>query len=144
MADLLDRCSSPPPLTIDTFENEIRACLMDLCQRVSLMFDEPLPSSSTLVYNPIPSPVFKRKSEEQSAGNRRNRGATNNQLDEQSTKKKRNRSSTKKTETPVTTNVVVVIPPGRREEPVEQESPDIKPTVVISSDYVCEWDNCRK
>jgi len=132
MADLLDRCSSPP------FDNDIRSCLNDLCQRVALTIDE---SSTSIIYNPIPSPVFKRKIEEQSSANKRN-----NHIEEQTTpKKKRNRSSTKKSSTDVPN---VTIPINKKEEPIEQEIPDIKPTIstsnVIISDYICEWNNCRK
>ena len=126
MADLLDRCSSPPPLPIDSVVNDVRSCLTDLCQRVSSIADEP----AVAVYNPIPSPVFKRKSEDQS------RRAPH--LDDASTKKKRNRSATKKND------ALLVASTGRKDEPVEQETVDVKPIVPASTDYVCEWDNCRK
>jgi hypothetical protein len=140
MADLLDRCSSPP------YDNDIRSCLTDLCQRIALNIDEPLGS---IIYNPIPSPVFKRKIEEQSLLNKPPTKTTNH-IEEQSTpKKKRNRSSTKKSSTDITN---VTTPIAKKEEPIEQDIPDIKPTIstsnVISStntsDYICEWDNCRK
>ena len=139
MADLLDRCSSPP-LAINTFDNDIRSCLNDLCQRVFSTLDEPL-SSTSIIYNPIPSPVFKRKIEEQSSSNKQT-SKTLNHVEEQTPKKKRNRSSIKKpsTDAPIPTN--------KKEEPIEQEILDIKPTIstsnVITSDYICEWDNCRK
>jgi hypothetical protein len=140
MADLLDRCSSPP------FDHDIRSCLNDLCQRVALIIDE---SSTSVVYNPIPSPVFKRKIEEQSSLNKQTT-KTNNHTEEPTTpKKKRNRTSAKKTSTDATN---VVIPVTKKEEPIEHEIPDIKPTISTSSvitsintsDYTCEWDNCRK
>ncbi len=140
MADLLDRCSSPP------FDHDIRSCLNDLCQRIALMIDEP---SRSIIYNPIPSPVFKRKIEEQSSLNKQTT-KTNNHIEEQTTpKKKRNRSSTKKSSTD-TTNLT--IPIAKKEEQIEQEIPDIKPTISTSnvitstntSDYICEWENCRK
>jgi hypothetical protein len=144
MVDLLDRCSSPP-LTTNTFDNDIRLCLNDLCQRVALNIDEPLLS---IIYNPIPSPVFKRKIDEQSSSNQRTIKA-NNHVEEQTPKKKRNRSSTKKSSTDIPN---LPISTGKKEEHIEQEIPDIKPTIstsnVITStnpaDYVCEWDNCRK
>jgi hypothetical protein len=56
MSDLLDRCSS------SSFDNEIRLCLNDLCQRVVFIVDQSL---TTEVYNQLPSPVFKRKIEKQ-------------------------------------------------------------------------------
>jgi hypothetical protein len=136
MADLLDRCSSPP------IDNDIRSCLNDLCQRVALNSDEP---STSMIYNPIPSPVFKRKIEEQSLLNKQIT-KTNNHIEEPTTpKKKRNRSSAKKSSTDITN---VTIPINKREETIEQETPDIKPTIftmnATTSDYICEWDNCRK
>jgi hypothetical protein len=144
MADLLDRCSSPP------LDNDIRSCLNDLCQRIALNIDES--SSTSIIYNPIPSPVFKRKIEEQSLLNKQTI-KTNNHIEEQTTpKKKRNRSSTKKSSTDITN---ITIPLAKKEEPIEQEIPDIKPPISTSnvittttttniSDYICEWDNCRK
>jgi hypothetical protein len=146
MADLLDRCSSPPS-TINTFDNDIRLCVNDLCQRVVLTIDEPLTS---ILYNPIPSPVFKRKIEEQSSLNKQRSTKAINHVEEQTPKKKRNRSSAKKSSTDVTN---ITTPINKKEEPIEQELPaDIKPMIstsnVITSintiDYVCEWDNCRK
>ena len=154
IADLLDRCSSPPSI-IDTFENEIRSCLTDLCHRVALMLDDSM-LSNAIVYNPVPSPVFKRKVEEQSPSNRRNKGSktteSNTNLEEQTGKKKRNRSSVKKS-TIETSDVIVAT--EKKEEPIEHEAIDVKPTVSIASvvtspmpgqtyDYMCEWDNCRK
>jgi hypothetical protein len=144
MADLLDRCSSP------SLDNDIRSCLNDLCQRIALNIDES--SSTSIIYNPIPSPVFKRKIEEQSLLNKQTI-KTNNHIEEQTTpKKKRNRSSTKKSSTDITN---ITIPLAKKEEPIEQEIPDIKPPISTSnvittttttniSDYICEWDNCRK
>jgi hypothetical protein len=144
MADLLDRCSSP------SLDNDIRSCLNDLCQRIALNIDES--SSTSIIYNPIPSPVFKRKIEEQSLLNKQTI-KTNNHIEEQITpKKKRNRSSTKKSSTDITN---ITIPLAKKEEPIEQEIPDIKPPISTSnvittttttniSDYICEWDNCRK
>ncbi len=144
MADLLDRCSSPP----NPFDNDIRSCLNDICQRVVLTMNE---SSTSIIYNPIPSPVFKRKIEEQSPLNKQRSIKATNHVDEQTPpKKKRNRSSAKKSSTDVTNPT---IPINKKEEPIEQEILDIKPTIstsnVITStnnttDYVCEWDNCRK
>ncbi len=140
MADLLDRCSSPP------FDHDIRSCLNDLCQHVALTIDE---LSTSVIYNPIPSPVFKRKIEEQSSINKPTI-KTNNHTEEPTTpKKKRNRTSAKKTSTE-TTNVNISV--TKKEEPIEHEIPDIKPTISTSnvmtsvniSDYTCEWDNCRK
>jgi len=80
-------------------------------------------------------------------------------IDDQSNTKKRNRSSTKKPTTEITSVM-------KKEEPIEQESPDVKPTIIptpapaasvfpppappsapappLSSDYICEWENCRK
>ncbi|CAF3391643.1 unnamed protein product [Rotaria sp. Silwood1] len=151
MADLLDRCSSPPSQTT-IFDNDIRSCLNDLCHRIVLTIDEPL-SSTSIIYNPIPSPVFKRKIEEQSSSSSNKRSTkTINHVEEQTPKKKRNRPSTKKSSTDVT-NVTISV--GKKEEPIEQELSDIKPTIsttnVITppvstnpSDYICEWDNCRK
>jgi hypothetical protein len=160
IADLLDRCSSPP-LATDTFENEVRLCLMDLCQRVVSMFDEPIHSTSIL-YNPIPSPTFKRKMDEPSNGGKRNRvskmSESPNSTEDPTTKKKRNRSSVKKP------SVVDTLALPRKEEMIESESIDIKPTLsqtsIITStpppppttsiltnattDYMCDWDNCRK
>jgi hypothetical protein len=145
MADLLDRCSSP------SLDNDIRSCLNDLCQRIALNIDESS-SSTSIIYNPIPSPVFKRKIEEQSLLNKQTI-KTNNHIEEQTTpKKKRNRSSTKKSSTDITN---ITIPLAKKEEPIEQEIPDIKPPISTSnvittttttniSDYICEWDNCRK
>ncbi|CAF4254621.1 unnamed protein product, partial [Adineta steineri] len=53
MADLLDRCSSPSPpppssLIKNSFEDDIRLCLNDLCHRVALSLDESLPSTSII------------------------------------------------------------------------------------------------
>ncbi|CAM4779810.1 unnamed protein product [Rotaria magnacalcarata] len=146
MADLLDRCSSPPSVT-SKFDNDIRSCLNDLCYRIALTMDEPL-SSTSIVYNPIPSPVFKRKIEEQSPSNK----SLINHAEERTPKKKRNRPSTKKSSSDVT-NISMTI--TKKEEPIEQEIPDIKlnistsniitPSITSnSSDYICEWDNCRK
>lgn len=144
MVDLLDRCSSPPSI-----DHDVRSCLNDLCHRVVLSIDDPLLATS-IVYNSIPSPVFKRKVDEQSSSsttttNKRSTKSTN-QNDEQTPKKKRNRSSGKKAAIDVTTPVM------KKEEPIEQEMPDIKPTLLSStvmapanpSEYVCEWENCRK
>lgn len=148
MADLLDRCSSPPSAA-NVFDNEIRSCLNDLCHRIALTMDESLPSTS-IIYNPIPSPVFKRKIEEQSSSNKRQTKVAN--AEEQTPKKKRNRSSGKKSSTDVTN---VTVPITKKEETIEHEIPDIKPNISISNvmtssvihsstDYVCEWDTCRK
>lgn len=129
MADLLDRCSSPP------FEHDIRTCVNDLCQRVVLMVDEP---SISAMYNPIPSPVFKRKIAEKSSTNK-------STTDEPTTpKKKRNRSSGKKS--------IIDSSTTKKEEPMEHDLPDIKPpiptgNVILStnaSDYTCDWEHCRK
>jgi hypothetical protein len=147
MADLLDRCSSPPLIT-DSFDNDVRLCLTDLCQRISVTIDE---SSTSAIYNQIPSPVFKRKIEEQSISNKRSIKAPN-LIEEQTPKKKRNRPSTKKSSTDIPNTT---IPTEKIEEPIEQDPPAIKPTIPISNvmtsssttntfDYVCEWDNCRK
>jgi hypothetical protein len=104
---------------------------------------EPLAS---VVYNPIPSPVFKRKIEEQSSVNK----TTNNHTNEPTTpKKKRNRTSAKKAAAEAAN---ANIPVTKKEEPVEHEMPDIKPTISTSNiistvnvtDYTCEWDNCRR
>jgi hypothetical protein len=73
MSDLLDRCSSSP------FDNEIRLCLNDLCQRVVFIVDQSL----TGIYNQLPSPVFKRKMETPTSKIVQN-------IDEQSLKKKKN------------------------------------------------------
>ncbi|CAF3709859.1 unnamed protein product [Rotaria sordida] len=146
MADLLDRCSSPLSQT-NIFDNDIRSCLNDLCHRIALTIDEPL-SSTSIIYNPIPSPVFKRKIEEQSSNKRPTKII--NHIEEQTPKKKRNRPSTKKSSTDIT-NISI----SKKEETIEQEISDIKPTISTSnvitpsvqtnsSDYICEWDNCRK
>ncbi|CAF4125732.1 unnamed protein product [Rotaria sp. Silwood2] len=149
MADLLDRCSSPSSQTT-LFDNDIRSCVNDLCHRIALTMDESL-SSSSIIYNPIPSPVFKRKIEEQSSSNKRPTKIINH-VEEQTPKKKRNRPSTKKSSTDVTN---VTVPISKKEEPIEKEISDSKPTISTSnvitppvstnsSDYICEWDNCRK
>ncbi|CAF2546599.1 unnamed protein product [Rotaria sp. Silwood2] len=149
MADLLDRCSSPSSQTT-LFDNDIRSCLNDLCHRIALTMDESL-SSSSIIYNPIPSPVFKRKIEEQSSSNKRPTKIINH-VEEQTPKKKRNRPSTKKSSTDVTN---VTVPISKKEELIEKEISDSKPTISTSnvitppvstnsSDYICEWDNCRK
>jgi len=65
------------------FDNDIRSCLNDLCQRVTFIVDQSL----TEIYNQLPSPVFKRKME--------TKNVINNQ-DEQLLKKKPNRLSRKK------------------------------------------------
>jgi hypothetical protein len=145
MNDLLDRCSSPS-LLMNTFENDIRLCLNDLCQRVVFLVDQ----TSSGIYNQIPSPIFKRKIDEQSILNKRTNKNVNN-IEEPIAKKKRNRSSTKKSSTDVSN---VIIPTGKKEEPIEQELLDVIPNISTSniittsipintSDYVCEWDNCR-
>ncbi|CAF3963187.1 unnamed protein product, partial [Adineta steineri] len=143
MADLLDRCSSPPPpppssLIKNSFEDDIRLCLNDLCHRVALSLDESLPSTS-IIYNSIPSPVFKRKIDEQSSLNKRTTKPIT-PVEEQTPKKKRNRPSTKKSLIEVATST------PKKEEPIEHEIQDIKPNIstINSSDYICEWDNCRK
>jgi hypothetical protein len=122
MGHILDRCLSPP------LDNEIRLCLNDLCQRVVFIVDQ----SSTEIYNQLPSPVFKRKMEKQT--------------DEQSLKKKPNRLSRKKSLTDNISNPIVVT--EKKEELIEQELPDVKTMISTSvstntSDYICEWDNCR-
>lgn len=61
LVDLLQRCS---PSTL-SLENEVRSCLNDLCQRVVFIIEQ---SSSTDVYNQLPSPVFQRKIETQING----------------------------------------------------------------------------
>ena len=149
MADLLDRCSSPP------FEHDIRTCVNDLCQRVVLMVDEP---SISAMYNPIPSPVFKRKIGEKSSANKSTTNV-NHQTEEltplpppslTTPKKKRNRSSGKKSV--IDSSTVPVIPPPKKEEPIEHEIADIKPpisaaNVILSSnpsDYTCDWEHCRR
>ena len=140
MADLLDRCSSPP-----SFEHDVRSCVNDLCHRAVLSIDDPVLATS-IVYNSIPSPVFKRKVEEQSSSVNKRSAKSTNQNDEQTPKKKRNRSSGKKAAIDVTTPVM------KKEEPIEPEIPDIKPTLIASnvmtptnpSDYICEWENCRR
>ncbi|CAF1378133.1 unnamed protein product [Adineta steineri] len=163
MADLLDRCSSPPPpppssLIKNSFEDDIRLCLNDLCHRVALSLDESLPSTSiiynsipspvfkheslpstSIIYNSIPSPVFKRKIDEQSSLNKRTTKPIT-PVEEQTPKKKRNRPSTKKSLIEVATST------PKKEEPIEHEIQDIKPNIstINSSDYICEWDNCRK
>lgn len=141
MADLLDRCSSPP------FEHDIRTCVNDLCQRVVLMVDEP---SISAMYNPIPSPVFKRKIGEKSSTNKSTTNV-NHQIEEPPTtpKKKRNRSSGKKS---TADSTAVSIPPSKKEEPIEHEIADIKPpiptgNVILTSnlsDYTCDWEHCRR
>ncbi|CAF1185080.1 unnamed protein product [Adineta steineri] len=142
MADLLDRCSSPPPppssLIKNSFEDDIRLCLNDLCHRVALSLDESLPSTS-IIYNSIPSPVFKRKIDEQSLLNKRTTKPIT-PVEEQTPKKKRNRPSAKKSLIEVATST------PKKEEPIEHEIQDIKPNIstINSSDYICEWDNCRK
>ena len=150
MTDLLDRCSSPP-LSVNTLENDIRSCVNDLCQRIVSITDEPF-SSASIIYNPIPSPVFKRKSEEQSSSSKRTTKPISH-VEEQTPKKKRYRSSTKRLSTDITN---VTIPISKKEEPIEQELIDIKPNfptanVIMpssisanTSDYICEWDTCRK
>ncbi|UJR10745.1 hypothetical protein I4U23_014933 [Adineta vaga] len=145
MTDLLDRCSSPSS-AVHTFEHDVRSCLNDLCHRVTLAIDDPLLSTS-IIYNPIPSPVFKRKIDEQSSSTNKRATKSTNQNDEQTPKKKRNRSSGKKSSTDLTSNVTTPI--MKKEEPFEQEIPDIKPTLSViqstnTSDYICEWENCRK
>lgn len=119
MADLLDRCSSPPSI-----EQDVRICLNDLCQRIVLMNDSSL---SSIVYNPIPSPVFKRKIEEQTTT-----------ITTTTPKKKRNRTSTKKTQ-----NEIPIVQ-TKKEEPIELDMADIKPPNINQSDYICEWENCRR
>ncbi|CAF0944579.1 unnamed protein product [Adineta ricciae] len=140
MADLLDRCSSPPSI-----EHDVRSCLNDLCHRAVVSIEDPVLATS-IVYNSIPSPVFKRKVEEQSPSINKRSAKSTNQNDEQTPKKKRNRSSGKKAAIDVATPVM------KKEEPIEPEIPDIKPTLISStvmtsanpSDYICEWENCRK
>lgn len=143
MADLLDRCSSPPSLA-QAFEQDVRSCLNDLCHRVVLSIEDPA-LSTAIVYNPIPSPVFKRKMEEQRPANKRSTKAAKN-ADEPTPKKKRNRSSGKKA------SAEAAMPVTKKEEPVEHEMPDVKPMITISTvlaansapDYVCEWEHCRR
>jgi hypothetical protein len=135
MADLLDRCSSP------SFDNDIRLCLNDLCQRVVFIVDQSL----TDIYNQIPSPVFTRKMESQTT-------KEVNHVDEQSQKKKRNRLTTKKPVSDNTSSITLVN--EKKDEPLEQESSDVKPMILTSNvftaplsttiyDYICEWDDCR-
>ena len=143
MVDLLDRCSSPP-LINNTFENDIRSCLNDLCQRVD--------QSLSGIYNQMPSPIFKRKIEEQTISNKRTiKDMNNSEEPPPLPKKKRNRSSTKKSSIDISN---VTVSTGKKEEPNEQELSDVKSTISTSSlittsvainpsDYVCEWDNCR-
>lgn len=140
MADLLDRCSSPP------FEHDIRTCVNDLCQRVVLMVDEPTISA---MYNPIPSPVFKRKIAEKSSANKSTTNVNHPTEEPVTPKKKRNRSSGKKSTIDPST---ILIPTTKKEEPMEHEIADIKPhiptgNVILStnsSDYTCDWEHCRK
>lgn len=149
MADLLDRCSSPPSAST-IFDNDIRSCLNELCNRITLTIDEPS-SAASIIYNPIPSPVFKRKIEEQASSNKRTTKVINH-TDEQTPKKKRSRPSTKKSSNDIT-NITMSI--NKKEEPVEQEICDAKPTLSTPSimtppvstnatDYICEWDSCRR
>ncbi len=115
IADLLDRCSSPPPL-----DNEIRSCLNDLCQRVVFIVDQSL----TEIYNQLPSPVFKRKIDKQT--------------DEQLLKKQKNNRLLRKKS--LTDNSGI----EKKEEIIEQEVSDVKPVISTNtSDYICEWENCR-
>lgn len=135
MADLLDRCSSPPSL-----EQEIRSCLNDLCQRVVLMAD---PALSSMMYNPIPSPVFKRKMEDQSTNHPLSNHVESPTTTTTTPKKKRNRASTKKP----SNEIAITLP--KKEEPIEPDLADIKPsnvmaTPTITSDYICDWENCRR
>jgi len=114
MTDLLDRCSSS-----SSFDNEIRLCLNDLCQRVVFIVDQSL----TEVYNQLPSPVFKRKIEKQ--------------IDEQLIKKKNNNQLLRNKS--LTDNRIET-----KEEIIEQQLSDDKPIISTNTlDYVCEWDNCR-
>lgn len=138
---------------MDPLEYEIRSCLSDLCQRISLMFDESY-ISNAIIYNPVPSPVFKRKMEESSPSNRRNKGARSAE-EPQSAKKKRNRSSNKKVSNTNSETTQANVVHEKKEEPIEQEPIDVKPTLSMQTvvapsvnpatfDYFCEWDNCRK
>jgi hypothetical protein len=114
MTDLLDRCSS--------FDNDIQFCLNDLCQRVVFIVDQ------------LPSPVFKRRMQVQ----------TTKEVIRIEEEPQKNKHSTQS----ITDNIPSVNVTTEKTE--QQELSDVRPTMSTSnvivtptSDYICQWDNCR-
>ncbi|CAF3386863.1 unnamed protein product [Rotaria sp. Silwood1] len=103
MTDLLDRCSS------QSFDNDIRLCLNDLCQRVVLLVDQSLSD----INNYITSPIFKRKIETQII-------KEIDHVGEQSQTKKSSQQELSDSKSTISTS-----------------------NIITTSDYVCNWDNCR-
>ncbi|CAF3954689.1 unnamed protein product [Rotaria sp. Silwood2] len=130
MTDLLDRCSS------QSFDNDIRLCLNDLCQRVVFIVDQSLSE----INNYITSPIFKRKMETQTT-------KEIDHVDEQLQTKSHNQSTKQKSLIENSSNEIVAT--EKKDEPMEQELSDNRPTISISNvitttyDYVCDWDNCQ-
>ncbi|CAF0764009.1 unnamed protein product [Adineta steineri] len=132
LTDILDRCSS-------SFDNDIRLCLNDLCQRVSIIVDQSLSG----IFNQLPSPVFNRKIQIQPT-------KEVNHIDEQLQKKKLDLLPRKQ---PIINNnntANIIITSEKKDTVMEQESSDMKPImstsnimITTTSDYICEWDNCR-
>ncbi|CAF0994955.1 unnamed protein product [Rotaria sordida] len=138
MTDLLDRCSS------QSFDNDIRLCLNDLCQRVVSIVDQ----SSSEINNSKSSPIFKRKIETQTT-------KEIDHIDEQLQTQRYTQSTKSKSLVENSSNENIVT--EKKEEPMEQELSDNRSTISTSNiittpssstttttfDYVCDWDNCR-
>lgn len=115
ITDLLDRCSSSL-----SFDNDIRSCLHDLCQRVVSIVDQ---SSLLDINSQLTSPIFKRKIELQTK--------TLEQIP--------------KAKSSIENSLNMVAFPEKKDEILEQELSSVKSMNVISApcDYICDWDNCR-
>ncbi|CAF3391393.1 unnamed protein product [Rotaria socialis] len=132
MTDILDHCSSL------SYDSDIVLCLNDLCQRVVSMVD-PLASD---VSNPMLSPRFKRKIETSIT-------KEISHIDEQLQIKSSDQITKQKSSIDNLSCGIIVT--EKKGEPIEKELSDGKLqistsnviTTTATSDYFCDWDNCR-
>lgn len=119
-----------PPKKVPSIEDEnsIQSTMTDILDRCTSSIENDVRSclndlcqrieqSLSENYNQLPSPIFKRKIDKQIKNNHliKTKPLTNNNEE-------------------------------KKEETIEQDISDIKPTIPttnITSDYICDWENCR-